>query len=95
MATYTVGKTIRLRAVFAVDDVDTDPTTISLIVQSPAGTDTTYTYAAGQIVRDAAGSFYYDLTLSAAGNWSYRWVGTGAAASVEEGSVHARASRVI
>lgn len=53
-----------------------DPGGLSLIVQPPGQGITTYTYAASQISRSATGSYYFDITPSVAGEWSYRWVAT-------------------
>lgn len=94
MSSYLIGKIIRLGATFEVDSVATDPTTVSLIVQDPDGVDTTYTYPAS-VSKSATGVYYYDLTLSAAGLYCYRWVGTGAAAAVEEGNIQSAESLVI
>ena len=41
-----VGDTVTLTNTFKVSGTATDPTTISLVVTDPAGTATTYTYAA-------------------------------------------------
>ena len=40
---------------FTVSGVAIDPTTISLVITTPAGTATTYTYALGEITRSSAG----------------------------------------
>lgn len=53
-----------------------DPGGLSLILQPPGEVSTTYTYAAGQIVRAAQGSYYYDFTPEVAGEWTYRWIAT-------------------
>lgn len=69
---------------FAVDDVDADPTTVSLIVTPPGGVATTYTYAAAEITRTAAGIYTKDISCTSVvpGVWNAVWVGTGSAADV-------------
>ena len=52
---YEKGETVRITGTFTVSDVATDPTTVTLKVQNPAGTETTYTYAAGEITKSATG----------------------------------------
>lgn len=54
-----------------------DPATITLFVKTPAGVQTTYTYAAAQVQKDAVGVYYYDLLFDQVGRWTYRWLSTG------------------
>jgi len=77
---------VRWRGVFTVADVATDPTTVSLIVRQPGGTQTTYTYAGATITKEATGIYYKDVVLSVEGTWKARMVGTGTAraADIEE-----------
>lgn len=68
-------------------DVLTDPGAITLQLQKPDLTVTTYTIASSPpIVRDGQGLFHIDLpgTLTA-GPYQYAWVTTGTAAGVREG----------
>jgi len=69
MDNLNVGDVVRLRSVFTVLDVNTDPTTITLEVQSPSGTTTSYTYAGAQITREGTGIYYYNLSVNEAGWW--------------------------
>ncbi len=71
---------------FLVSGVATDPTTISLVVTDPAGTATTYTYAGATITRTSAGLYTKDIPCTAAGLWTYVWIGIGAASDVQPGS---------
>lgn len=71
---------------FTVDDVATDPTTISLVVTDPTGSATTYTYAASQITKTATGVYTKDIPCTTAGVWSYVWIGTGTASDVAAGT---------
>lgn len=77
MDNLNVGDVVRLRSVFTVLDVNTDPTTITLEVQSPSGTTTSYTYADEEITREGTGIYYYNLSVNEAGWWVYQWTGTG------------------
>lgn len=91
MADYDIGDIARITGTFIVDGTNTDPTTVSLEVTSPtAASATTYTYAAGQITKSATGIYYYDLSLTLAGAWLWRWVATGAVASAESGYIYVR-----
>ncbi|HEU4543051.1 MAG TPA: hypothetical protein VFR23_18110, partial [Jiangellaceae bacterium] len=71
---------------FTVSGTPTDPTTISLIITDPEGTETTYTYAAVQITRTSAGIYTKAITCNKAGTWTYEWVGTGAATDTQAGT---------
>jgi hypothetical protein len=71
---------------FSVDDVPTDPTTISLVITDPENTSTTYTFADTEITRTSAGVYTKDITCSIAGTWTYRWVGTGDVVKTEAGT---------
>jgi len=98
MATYDIGDTIRLASEFAQSSgTATDPTTVTLRVKSPAGTTAVYTYSSPvtSIDRTAAGAYYYDLTITEAGTWTYRWEGTGTVATAEESRLFVRKSRIV
>ena len=69
----------RLSNTFTVAGVATDPTTISLVVTTPAGVATTYTHAGATITKDGTGVYHKDVTCSEPGEWQYQWVGTGTA----------------
>lgn len=71
---------------FKVDGVATDPDTVSLIITDPEGTATTYTFAAAEITKSDTGVYTKDITCDKAGEWSYEWVGTGAATDTEVGT---------
>ena len=91
---YDKGSTVKIYndPVFKTSGAATDPTTVTLIVQDPAGTETSYTYAAGQVTKAATGSYYKEIQLNTSGTWHYRWVGTGACAAVDEGYLYIRDS---
>lgn len=75
-----------LTNVFTVDDVPTDPSAITLTITDPTGVATTYTYAAAEITRTAAGSFRKDVPCTTEGEWTYVWTGTGTASDTVAGS---------
>jgi hypothetical protein len=78
MSIYEVGDLVTLQATFtSIDGVNTDPTTITLSVQDPGGTITTYTYAGAAVTKFATGIFRYTLSITLSGTYVYRWKGTG------------------
>jgi hypothetical protein len=85
MDTFEYGATIRLSTTtpFAVGGLAADPTTVTLQVESPDGTETTYTYAGGTVSKAATGSYYKEIQVTQVGTWSTRWIGTGAVAAVD------------
>ena len=74
-----VGSRIRFHAAFSsMQGTPTDPSTITLKVRPPGGTQTYYTFAGGQLIKDSTGVYRIDLTVTVAGAWTYRWEGSGA-----------------
>jgi len=61
-----------------------DPTTVTLKVTPPSGVTVAYTWAAAQVIRDSVGAFHYDLSVTEAGQWFYRWEATGAASQAAD-----------
>lgn len=89
---FDIGDVVRLSLALTVSGVATDPSVVSLVVLAPTGTSTTYTIP--PIVRDSTGAYHYDLAVSAAGQWFYRWTSTGTAAASEESSFLVRSRAV-
>lgn len=74
----SVGQMVTLRAVFiSSSGAAADPTTVSIVVTSPSGSATTYTYAANQVTKDSVGHYSVAVTVGSAGVWSYEWTSTG------------------
>lgn len=84
---WFVGDVAKVTVTFTVNDVVTDPGSVSLLVQSPAGTTTTYTYAQTTVSKTSTGVYYKNLALDAEGTWYWRWVGTTPAAAADEGEI--------
>jgi hypothetical protein len=84
---YDLNDLVRLRSVFTVDDVNTDPTEVTLKVKDPSGTTTTYLYSLAAITKEATGIYYKDITLNDTGIWYYRFEGTGTVVSADESSL--------
>jgi hypothetical protein len=82
---YPKGATVTLDRKFYVGSVLTDPTTVTLKVEDPAGTETSYTYAAATITKSGTGIYTKNVACTLAGTWKYRWIGTGAVEAVAEG----------
>lgn len=79
MSNYAYGQTARLEATFRdEDDNVADPTTVTLWVENPSGTETSYTYAGATVSKESTGVYYKNFRWDAEGTWRYRWIGTGA-----------------
>lgn len=86
MATL-VGASRRFSCTFKVSGTLTNPTTTTAVVRDPSGVETSYVYGTdAEVVRPETGSFYIDLTFTAAGAWSVLWIGTGAVTAVAKSS---------
>lgn len=89
---YDVDDGIRLSVAFTVSDVNTDPTTVTLKVQEPDGTETPYTYTLAEVTKSAVGVYYKDIIVDSSGAWFYRWEGTGTVVAATEEYFHVRTS---
>ena len=85
LAEHDIGDAPRLTNTFLLGTTPTDPSTVSLTITDPSGTATTYTYAGATITKASTGVYYKDVPLTAAGEWQYRFVGTGTVAAVAQG----------
>ncbi len=86
---YDLNDAPTFRCEFQVSSVDTDPTTVSLLVRKPDGTTTTYTYSA-TITKDSTGNYSKQVTLDQRGIWYYAWTGTGTCVASATGTVTVR-----
>lgn len=87
MPLYQPGDLVRLSTTFTVDDTPTDPTSVTLTVQKPDGTQTDYVHGTDpEVVKDSTGVYHADIEADQAGLWVWAWTGTGAAHGVDEGS---------
>ena len=76
-----------------VDGVVADPTTVTLELRRPDGTELTYAWPTGGdalLVRESAGRFYRDLTIDTSGRWCWVLTGTGVIQTSEQGQFYAR-----
>lgn len=66
-----------------------DPSVLTLTVEQPGESPTTYTYGEDdEIVRDAKGEYHFDLTIPSTGRQvTYRWTASGAVADTFERTV--------
>ncbi len=85
MNSYPIGAVVRCKGTFTQNSTAIDPTTVQFKQRTSAGTITTYTYGTdSQLVKDGTGLYHVDVSVTAGGVWSYRFVGTGNAAAANE-----------
>lgn len=94
MDVFNYGTTVHLETVVRdEDDTATDPTDLTLTYRTPAGVETTVAFAA--LTNEAGvGVWSYDLAVTAAGTWTWRWVATSPSAT-DEGTFFVRASAIV
>lgn len=92
---YDIGDVVRIGCTFTVSGATTDPTTVTLSVKAPSGTVTSYTYAAGTVIKSGTGAYHKDLTVTETGTWYYSFVGTGAVATAVEGTFIVKTKKTI
>ena len=79
MTVYDIGDRPVITATFRNDaDALTDPTTVTVRVREPDGTETLYTSPVASIVNSSTGvwAFTFPAALDAAGDWYVRFRGT-------------------
>lgn len=92
--TYDIGDQVRVQASFRDLDGDlTNPTSTTLKYKDPSGNVTTVNN--GDISNDGTGVKYYDITVDEAGQWWYRFSGTGAVVAAEEAFFTVRPQQVV
>lgn len=85
---FDIGDTVRLRCEFRdILDALADPTTIVLQVKDPSLNEATEV-----AVTTATGVYTFDLAVDEAGEWWFRFVGTGAVAAAGESKFEVRPS---
>jgi hypothetical protein len=77
------GQMYRLQTTIQTSSTNVTPGTITLSIQDPLGTTTTYT--SSQMTNSATGIYYYDYTIPREGMFYYKWVTTGNGAGGNSG----------
>lgn len=89
---YEIGDVIRCSVEFRdLNGVLGDPDTVVFKHKDPSANIATITYPT-DIVRTAAGLYYYDLTIDEGGTWSIRWVASGTIDAAGEKTLTVRTS---
>ena len=93
---YAKDSLVRISTEFTVSGADSDPTTVKCFYKDPNNVVTTLTYGVGNtVVRDAVGKYHVDISATIAGNWWYRFEGTGAVVAANEGEFVIALSQIV
>ena len=93
MNTYPLGAVVRANCAFTTNSAADDPTTVQAKIRTPSGTITAYIYGTdAQLIRDSIGNYHVDISATAAGVWSYRFIGTGTGQAANETEFYVQAS---
>lgn len=79
----------QLTQTFLVNGVDTDPTSVSVVITDPTGTSTTHTYqgaSPADVTKVGTGIYQLNVGCTIVGLWGYVWVGTGTASDIQPGT---------
>jgi hypothetical protein len=88
VASFVVGSSAKLTVQFKNDlGNEADPEVVALKVMNPSGQISTYTFANGEVTRDAVGKFDKSIDLPTAGTWKYRWEGSGTVTAATEAEI--------
>lgn len=80
---FVNGQTVKFTSTWKVDGTLTTPATCVLTVQDPSGNDST-----PSVSTPSTGVQTATLQVDEEGYWKYKWVGTGSAAGVREGTFY-------
>lgn len=78
---FDIGDVASLTLSVTAGTVAVDPGVVGLTTLLPDGTSGT-----PSVTKDSVGHYHCDITVTQAGQWKFRWTGTGGNALVEEGS---------
>jgi len=88
MSNFDIGKQVRLKGEFTDpndSDAPIDPTTITVKYKQPGGALVTHVFGVdAEVIKSGTGVYYEDVTLTASGNFTFKWFGTGNAVAAEE-----------
>lgn len=74
---------------FLLNNVASDPTTISCVITDPTGNQTTHTYqgaSPADIAKVAIGEYQLEVACTITGLWAYVWIGTGNVSDIQAGT---------
>lgn len=94
MIQHDIGDVVRISGSFTdADGVAANPTTLKLAIRNPADQETVYVAGVdSEVVNDSDGEYHFDLRLTAARTWHYRWIASGVGAAATEGFIKVRES---
>jgi hypothetical protein len=76
---FDYGETVRARNTYRDPDtgVLTDPSSVTVVVRVPSGTETTYTFGVSpQLTKVSTGIFQLLIPLTLTGTYKWKWTGT-------------------
>jgi hypothetical protein len=93
---YAKDNLVRISTVFTLAGVATDPSIVKAFYKDPNNTVTTLTYGTDTaLVKDSVGNYHVDISVAVAGNWWYRFEGTGDCVAANEGEFVVSLSQII
>ena len=87
--TYGIGNGVRVAVKFKLlsSGVFVDPSTVKVLVKNPSLVTTTYQYTINaELQKSDIGQYFLIVDANAAGDWKYRWEGSGTNEAASEGS---------
>ena len=83
----------------SIDGTPVNPTTVSLELKRPDGTELVYNFPTqgsgdGVLTQETTGRYYYDVSLDTAGLWHWILSGTGSVETADRGSMYVRRSMI-
>ena len=89
--TYDKGDRPRCKAEFRLNNVLTDPTTITFKYRKPDETVVNLVFGTdAALVKESTGIYYVDIDIDSVGTWYYRFEGTGTVKAASESKFQVR-----
>lgn len=74
MTTIKIGDKVRIFGTVTLNDVPTDPTSLTITITPPTGGPYSFTWPTDpEVVRDGVGQFHFDQLVTQTGTWSFSW----------------------
>jgi len=93
---FEIGSDIELAARFEEYDQLIDPTTVTVRIREPDGTETSYVYNTDdEVERESIGEYVFHLLPTVSGSYFYRWIASGNITAAGEGFIKVDVSRFV
>lgn len=97
ISVYDIGDNVKVTGAFTdANDDPADPSGVQFAYEDPSGNVTTLVYGVdAAVVKNSTGSYYVEIEVDEAGDWHYRWIGTGTGKGAQIGQFAVQPQQVL